>query len=294
MKDQIQAVEDQILRQQTKPPQLQDYDLQNHLAKQHDELLLKDEEFHLQRAKKNWATKGDRNTSFFHQAIIKRNRKNRITYLQNPDGSHSTTPDQIANTLTHYFQQIYTSNDNAGTTGVDHIRPPYGPTNSLLQVHEETQNHSLEEHTQEHTHWQVQRDATHHLFTNSTPDMQELHTIIRNMRSNASPGPDGLNAGFFKAAWPWISQDIHHLVTQFYSSASMQHKLNHTFITLIPKKLQPVIPQDFRPIGLCNVIYKLIVKTLADRLKPHLPDYIDHSQAVFIQNRHISSNIVIT
>jgi hypothetical protein len=64
LKDQIQAVEDQILRQQTKPPQLQDYDLQNHLAKQHDELLLKDEEFHLQRAKKNWATKGDRNTSF--------------------------------------------------------------------------------------------------------------------------------------------------------------------------------------------------------------------------------------
>jgi hypothetical protein len=74
----------------------------------------------------------------------------------------------------------------------------------------------------------------------------------------------------------------------------MQHKLNHTFIMLIPKKLQPVIPQDFRPISLCNVIYKLIVKTLADRLKPHLPDYIDHFQAIFIQNRYISSNIVIT
>ena len=54
------------------------------------------------------------------------------------------------------------------------------------------------------------------------------------------------------------------------------------------------MPQDFRPISLCNVIYKVIAKSLADRLKPLLPNYIDHSQAAFIENRHISSNIVIT
>ena len=54
------------------------------------------------------------------------------------------------------------------------------------------------------------------------------------------------------------------------------------------------MPQDFRPISLCNVIYKVIAKSLADRLKPVLPNYIDHSQATFIKNRHISSNIVIT
>lgn len=114
------------------------------------------------------------------------------------------------------------------------------------------------------------------------------------MRTKASRGPDGLNVGFFKVAWPWISQDIKQLVTNFYSTATLKHQLNHTFITLIPKKLQLVVPQDYRPISLSNVIYKLIAKTLADRLKPHLPNYIDHSQAAFIQNRHIFSNIVIT
>lgn len=114
------------------------------------------------------------------------------------------------------------------------------------------------------------------------------------MKSSASPGPDGLNAAFFKSAWSWISQDVHDLVTNFYSTIFLHPDLNQTFITLIPKKMQLVVPQDFRPISLCNVIYKLIAKFLAERLKPHLPTYIDHSQAAFIENKHISSNIVIT
>jgi hypothetical protein len=57
--------------------------------------------------------------------------------------------------------------------------------------------------------------------------------------------------------------------------------------------MQPVLPQDFRPISLCNVIYTVIAKSVADRLKPHHPSCIDQSQAAFIKNRHISSNIVI-
>lgn len=73
----------------------------------------------------------------------------------------------------------------------------------------------------------------------------------------------------------------------------MQPEINRTFITLVPKRMQPIIPQDFRPISLCNVIYKIIAKSLADRLKPHLPDFIDPAQAAFNRNRHISSNIII-
>lgn len=107
LKDQLEVVEQELLKQQMRPPHQQDYDLQQHLTQQHHQLLLKDEEFHLQRAKKNWATQGDRNTSYFHQAIVKRNRKNRITYLCNPDGSHSTTPEQLANTKYLFQANIF-------------------------------------------------------------------------------------------------------------------------------------------------------------------------------------------
>ena len=114
------------------------------------------------------------------------------------------------------------------------------------------------------------------------------------MRNNASLGPDGLNAAFYKLAWPWIKQDISKLVTDFYSSGHFHDDINKTYIALIPKIDQPQIPQDFRPISLCNVIYKIIAKSLANRIKPHLPNTINHAHAAFITDRHISSNVIIT
>jgi hypothetical protein len=45
---------------------------------------------------------------------------------------------------------------------------------------------------------------------------------------------------------------------------------------------------------LCNVIYKIIAKSVANRVKDHLPSYINQAQSAFIANRHISSNIIIT
>jgi hypothetical protein len=131
-------------------------------------------------------------------------------------------------------------------------------------------------------------------YTNSALDMQEIYEIVRNMRNNASPGPDGINAAFYKSAWSWIKDDIHTLVTNFYSTAHFDDDINKTFIALIPKKEQPIIPQDFRPISLCNVIYKIIAKSLGNRIKPHLPNAIDQAQATFIFDRHISSNVIIT
>jgi hypothetical protein len=114
------------------------------------------------------------------------------------------------------------------------------------------------------------------------------------MRSNAAPGPDGLNATFYKASWNWVKQDLLHLVSHFYSTAILPQEINQTFLTLIPKKPNPSIPQDFRPISLCNVIYKLIAKSLADRIKPHLSNYISQAQSAFVAGRNISSNIILT
>ena len=70
--------------------------------------------------------------------------------------------------------------------------------------------------------------------------------------------------------------------------------LNSNFITLIPKKDKPSTFADFRPISLCNLIYKLIAKVVAQRLKPFLDKFISPQQFAFLKNHQISEPIVIT
>lgn len=113
------------------------------------------------------------------------------------------------------------------------------------------------------------------------------------MKRDAALGPDGLNVAFYRAAWPWIGDEVTNLVRDFYQTGRLPTELNMTFIALIPKKNISQCPQDFRPISLCNVIYKIISKTLAQRIKGHLPSYIHASQNAFIQGRHMTTNIII-
>ena len=67
--------------------------------------------------------------------------------------------------------------------------------------------------------------------------------------------------------------------------------LNHTFLTLIPKVKSPEKVSNFRSIALCNILYKLISKVPANRLKKILPLVISESQSAFQANKAISDNI---
>ena len=69
--------------------------------------------------------------------------------------------------------------------------------------------------------------------------------------------------------------------------------LNSTFIALIPKKDKPQTFADFRPISLCNLLYKLISKVIAVRVKPFLDSGISREQYGFLKNRQIVDPIGI-
>jgi len=83
------------------------------------------------------------------------------------------------------------------------------------------------------------------------------------------------------------------VVLDILKGAPLPEGLNDTFLTLIPKIAHPQQVSQFRPIGLCNVIYKLVTKILVQRLKRILPELISPYQSSFVPRRQISDNIVI-
>lgn len=61
---------------------------------------------------------------------------------------------------------------------------------------------------------------------------------------------------FYQNYWNLIGKDISQLVLQFLNLASLPPHLNHTFVTLIPKVKCLELVSEYRPISLCNVLYK--------------------------------------
>lgn len=72
----------------------------------------------------------------------------------------------------------------------------------------------------------------------------------------------------------------------------MDVDFNYTYIALIPKNTNPVCVNEFQPINLCNVAYKIVSKVLANKLKIILPNIISSSQSAFIPGRLITDNIL--
>ncbi|KAL0415786.1 UNVERIFIED_CONTAM: hypothetical protein Slati_3410500 [Sesamum latifolium] len=98
---------------------------------------------------------------------------------------------------------------------------------------------------------------------------------------------------FFQHFWPIIGKDVVDCVLDFLHSHRAPAFFNSTHIVLIPKCDRPKTVSHFRPISLCNMIYKIASKVIANRLKPLLSTIIFESQSAFIPGYLITDNVLI-
>ncbi|KAK3231055.1 hypothetical protein Dsin_002936 [Dipteronia sinensis] len=102
---------------------------------------------------------------------------------------------------------------------------------------------------------------------------------------NKAPGPDDLNLNFVKENWEVIQDDYMKFIQEFHKNGSVVKKINHTFIALIPKIPNLKAMGDYRPISLMGSMFKVVAKTLANRIKKVMDSVIGESQMTFVKGR---------
>ncbi|GLT66646.1 hypothetical protein SLA2020_390010 [Shorea laevis] len=215
-----------------------------------------------QRAKRHWFSHGDRNTKFFHAWANHRRKKNYIGSILDEEGTLWTKQEDIDAAFINYFQSLYTS------------ASPSGIEDSLGEVQH-----------------RVTAEMNASLLQEFTSD--EVHIALSQMHPLKSPGPDGFSVSFYQRHWATVGREVCAAVLSFLNSGNLDAELNSTFIALIPKVSPSTKVTEFRSISLCNVLYKLIAKVLANRLKQILPVIISRNQSAFIPGRLICDNVLV-
>ena len=101
-----------------------------------------------------------------------------------------------------------------------------------------------------------------------------------------------MQAIFYQKLWDIVGNEVTDSVLNIFNNGDDLGPFNQTFIGLIPKVKRPSRAKDFRLISLC-IIMKLVMKTIANRLKMVLSNLIGHYQSAFVPGRLIIDNALI-
>jgi exonuclease III len=239
----------------------EEQDITQQLAarKKQEEILWK------QKSRIRWLKEGDRNTKFFHRTTIQRRHTNRITSLISANGEPLHSHEDMEAALVGHYQNLLTE--------------------PIPDRHE-----AIAKLTQ-HVPTLVTREQNLALLRPIS--IEEVDQALQDTPKCKAPGPDGFTSDFFHHCWPMIRHEVWEILEDSRASGQILKALNSTFLALIPKEGQAQHPQQYRPIALCNIIYKLLTKVIASRLKPILPTIISPEQSGYVEGRQIMDSIIL-
>ena len=120
---------------------------------------------------------------------------------------------------------------------------------------------------------------------------EELKCVLQSFQKDKIPGPDGWLIEFFMELYDMLGQDLLQVVEDTRTTGRIPACFNSTFIALIPKVENPLLLNDFKPISLCNCIYKVVSKVITNRFKQVLSEHSSNEQFGFLEGRLIHEAI---
>lgn len=238
------------------------YHLEQSLQHEFNHILFQEEVFWFQKSREQWVKLGDKNTPYFHAQTVIRRKRNKVHGLTLPNGIWTSDEEVLQQEALTYFKNLFCT--NLSLQDVDF------PLNNVPRISDEERSQLLHP---------VSREEV----------LQALNT----MKPYKAPGPDGFQAIFFKQYWSIVGEDIWRMVNDALVSGTIDLALTKTLIVLIPKVDNPKNFKEFRPISLCNTIYKILTKVLVHRIRPILNNLIGPFQSSFLPGRGTTDNVIV-
>ncbi|KAL8108439.1 hypothetical protein AgCh_024775 [Apium graveolens] len=190
-----------------------------------------------------------------------RKKYNKVVKLKDKSGVWREGREEIQNIITQYFDELFQASGTSGELTDKEV------------VNGVTEEHNCELH----------KPITY----------EEVKKALFEMYPEKSPRPDGLNPGFYQAYWEVVGRDMVEFCQKYFAIGDLPAGVNNTLVCLIPKVTQPQQMTDVRPISLCNILFRVLSKVLANRLKICLPSLISDKQSAFVQGRLLTDNALI-
>jgi hypothetical protein len=235
------------------------------VAQQIEERKRQEEILWKQKSRIQWLKEGERNTKFFHRTVVQRRHSNKITHLITDEGETLHSHVDLETNLINYFQNLLTEPIPDRQAAINKI------TRHIPSLVTQEQNAAL------------LRPFT----------IEEVDQALQDTPKSKAPGPDGFTSDFFHHCWPMIRTEVWEILEDSRVTGKVLQALNATFLTLVPKEGHAHQAKQYRPIALCNVIYKLLTKVIARRLKLILPTIISPEQSGYVEGRQILDSIIL-
>ena len=191
------------------------------------------------RSKVKWYELGEKNTKYFYSLEKARYNSKTCYKLITDDSIEISNPKEILEQQRIFYEKLYDVDDDVEfkIEGKSKVCVPQGIENQQ----------------------------------NQQTTLKELEEAVKTMNNNKSPGNDGIPVDFYKVFWNKLKNPFYEMVLECYKQNELHGTARQGILNLIPKpKKDTRYIKNLRPITLLNTDYKIIEKSIANKMIPAL------------------------